>query len=122
MQPNRRERGEGKVGCVLWTLALILAAMVAWKMVPVKIASAQMHDFMEDQAKFAANTPPDEIKRRILVQAKDLELPITEKQVAVQRVGDSIRMSCAYTVPVDLPFYTYNWSFNHQVNRPIFIF
>lgn len=122
MQPNRRERGEGKIGCVLWTLALILAAMVAWKMVPVKIASAQMHDFMEDQAKFAANTPPDEIKRRILVQAKDLELPITEKQVVVQRVGDSIRMSCTYTVPVDLPFYTYNWSFNHQVNRPIFIF
>ena len=122
MRHHRRERGEGKIGCVLWTLALILAGMVAWKMVPVKIASAQMHDFMEDQAKFAANLPPDEIKRRILVQAKDLDLPITEKQVVVQRVGDSIRMSCTYTVAVDLPFYTYNWDFKHQVNRPIFIF
>ena len=122
MVPNRRERGEGKIGCVLWTLALVLAAMVAWKMVPVKIASAQMYDFMEDQAKFAAHLPPDEIKRRILVQAKDLELPVDEKQVVVQRVGDSIRMSCSYTVVVELPFYTYNWSFVHQVNRPIFIF
>ena len=122
MGPNRRERGEGKIGCVLWTLALILAAMVAMKMVPVKIASAQMHDFIEDQAKFAANTPPDEIKRRILVQARDLELPVDEKQVVVVRIGDSIRMSCTYTVPVDLPFYTYNWTFTHQVNRPIFIF
>lgn len=122
MRPNRREQGEGKIGCVLWTLALILAGMVAWKMVPVKIASAQMHDFIEDQAKFAANMPPDEIKRRIMVQARDLELPVDEKQVVVQRIGDSIRMSCTYTVPVDLPFYTYNWNFTHQVNRPIFIF
>ncbi|MBV8199301.1 MAG: hypothetical protein JOZ15_01635 [Acidobacteria bacterium] len=116
------ERGEGNLGCILWVAALGLAVLIAVKMVPVKIASSQLYDQMEDLAKHAAEAPPDAIAKAILNKAKELELPVTKEDVHVERVGDSIRMRATFTVPVDFPGYTYLWHFDHQVNRPIYIF
>ena len=119
---RRQELGEGRLGCVLWAMAFLLAGTIAWKAVPVKIANSEMYDFMEDQAKLAANVKPEDIKKGILLKAKDLNLPVHEENVMVERAGDNIRMSCAYTVAVDFPGYTYQWAVRHEVNRPIFIF
>lgn len=122
MRDRAAERGSGNLGCILWALVLIVGAMVAWKAIPVKIASAEMYDFMEEVAKFSAKTPPDELKNQIVHKAALLRLPVTKDQITVQRVGDSIRMQVKYTVPVEFPGYTYNWQFDHQVDRAIFIF
>jgi hypothetical protein len=122
LRRQRRERGEGKIGCVLWSLVAIVVGVICWKAVPVKIASAELEDFMDDQAQVAANVKPEDIKKRILIQAKDLKLPLDEKNLMVERVGDNIRMRCSYTVPVEYPGYTYMWDFKYELNRPIFIF
>jgi len=99
-----------------------LAVLIAVKMVPVKIASSELYDFMEEQAKFAAAASPDTIAKSILSKAKELDLPVTKEDVHVERVGDNIRMRAVFTVPVEFPGYTYLWHFDHQVNRPIYIF
>lgn len=122
MRSRAAERGSGNLGCILWALVLILGVMVAWKAIPVKIASAEMYDFMEEIAKFSAKTPPDELKKQIVEKATVLKLPVTKDDIKVQRVGDSIRMQVTYTVPLEFPGYTYNWHFDHQVERSIFIF
>jgi hypothetical protein len=116
------ERGEGNLGCILWLAALGLAVLIAVKMVPVKIASSELYDYMEEQAKFAAAAAPDVIAKSILSKAKELDLPVTKEDVHVERVGDNIRMRAVFTVPVEFPGYTYLWHFDHQVNRPIYIF
>lgn len=122
MRRRFAERGEGNLGCILWVVALGLAVLIAVKMVPVKIATSQLYDFMEEQAKFAATATPDNLAKSIVNKAKELELPVAKEDVQVERVGDNIRMHAAYTVPVEFPGYTYMWHFDHQVNRPIFIF
>lgn len=122
MRNRAAERGSGNLGCILWALVLIIGAMVAWKAIPVKIASAEMYDHMEEIAKFSAKTPPDELKKQIVAKATELRLPIDKEQIKVQRVGDSIRMQVTYTVPLEFPGYTYDWHFDHQVERSIFIF
>lgn len=122
MRRRNGERGEGNFGCILWALALGLAALISWKMVPVKLNTSELYDFMEEEAKFAANTPPEQIAKAIVGKAQVLGLPVTKEQVKVERVGDNIRMEASYTVPVEFPGYTYNWSFSHKVDRPIFIF
>lgn len=119
---NPWQRGEGNLGCVLWLLLLAVAVLIAWKAVPVKIKSAELYDFMVEQAKWAASSNPEVIKKRILHRAKELDLPVDEKNVQVERIGDRIRMKCSYTVPLDFPGYTYHWNFAHEVDRPIFIF
>ncbi|MDP9120242.1 MAG: hypothetical protein M3O15_02570 [Acidobacteriota bacterium] len=116
------ERGEGNLGCILWALVLGVVVLVAVKMVPVKINSAELYDFMEEQSKFAANNSPEQIEKRILGRALELKLPLAKEQVKVQRVGDNIRMEATYDVPVEFPGYTYVWHFDHQIDRPIFIF
>lgn len=122
MRKRIAERGEGKLGCVLWLGVLALAVLISWKLVPVKIASAELYDFMDDQAKAAGvNTTADEVKKNILLRAAELKLPLEKDHVTVERVGDRLRMTADYTVPIQFPGYTYNWHFHHELDRTIFV-
>ncbi len=122
MRKRIAERGQGNLGCVMWLVVLALAVFISWKMIPVKVASAEMYDFMDEQAKFTSvNTTAEEVKKNILAKAAQLKLPLDPANVTVERVGDSIRMKAEYTVPVQFPGYTYNWHFVHELDRPIFV-
>jgi hypothetical protein len=122
MRKRIAERGEGNLGCVMWLLVLGLAVLISWKMVPVKIASAELYDFMDEQAKFSGvNTTAEDVKKNILQRAVELKLPLDKDHVTVERIGDRIRMTAEYWVPVEFPGYTYNWHFRHELDRPIFI-
>lgn len=117
------QRGESNLGCVLWALAVIVVVYVAWMMIPVQVASAQLGDFMEEQAKFGERRSPERIKSDILAKARDLKIPLDPKKVSVQRKGDHLYMKAEYTVPVEfVGGYTYEWHFEHDIDRPIFIF
>ena len=122
MRRRLRARGEGKIGCILWALVFAVVGLVAWKMIPVKIASSQLYDYMEDEAKFAAGNTIETMKKRIVEKAHELDLPLKEENVTVEKPGDNIRMRAVFEVPVEFPGYTYVWKFDHQVNRPIYIF
>jgi hypothetical protein len=123
MRRRRAERGEGNLGCIFWAAVLIVLVVVAWKIVPVKLKTAELYDFMVDQAGIATYTAdPEVIKRRVLGKASELDLPLDKDHLRVERVGDNIRMSASYTVRVEFPGYTYDWAFNHEVNRPLYIF
>ncbi len=117
-----RQRGDTNLGCIFWLLALGVGIMIAWKMVPVKVATASLNDFMIEQAKFAANRPAVAIKKAIVKKAQQLDLPVDKKDVRVEKPGDFIKMSVEYTVVVEFPGYTYYWDFHHKVDRSIFIF
>lgn len=122
MRRIETQRGEGNLGCILWALVVIVVAHVAWMMVPVKIASSQLGDFMEDQAKWAERRSPAQIEKAIVQKARQLELPLDPKKVEVTRRGDHIYMKAEYVVPVTFfGGYVYEWHFLHDIDRPIFI-
>ena len=122
MRSRAAERGSGNLGCILWALVLIIGVMVAWKAIPVKIASAEMYDYMDEVARTAGvNTTAEEVKKAILARAADLKLPVDKDHVTVVREGDRLKMRAEYTVPVEFPGYTYNWHFVHELDRPIFV-
>jgi hypothetical protein len=101
-------------------VGVLVAGLIAWKMVPVKIAASQLYDYMEDEAKFAAGTQPD-AQKRIFQKARGFELPVKEENIWVEKratTSDALRLHRAGRVPG----YTYVWNFDHQVNRPIYIF
>lgn len=117
--PNRH--GQGKLGCVLWLLLLLAFVSVCYKVIPVKIRSAELYDFMEEQAMFAGRATAEDLKKRILERAEDLELPLTKKGLMVERRSGRIRMKATYTVPIEFPGYTYHWKFEQVVDRPVFV-
>jgi hypothetical protein len=122
MRQRAAQRGEGNLGCIFWLLVLVVAVLISWKMIPVKVNSAEFADYMVEVAQFqSANKPPEELKKLLLFRAGELGIPLTKENVSVVKNGDRIRMSVDYTVPVDFPGYTYNWHFHHELDRPIFI-
>jgi hypothetical protein len=103
-------------------VALGLAALIAWKAVPVKVQSTQLYDFMDDQAKFAAaKSLPDDIAKAIVNRAAQLNIPLEKKDCRVVHDGDNILIEVDYTVPLEFPGYTYQWHFHQKIDRPIFI-
>ncbi len=116
------QRGDSKLGCVLWLLLLGVAVMVGWKMIPLKISAAELEDFMSEQAKFAAGASEETLKRRILDKAGELNLPVRPQDVTVSKANERIRMRVVFTIPVEFPGYTYEWNFDLNIDRQIFIF
>lgn len=121
MRKKSRQAGEGLAGCLFWLAILGIIVLIGFKVVPVKMNSSQLYDFMVEQAKFSSNSSADLIKRRILGKAREFGLPVASKNVSVVKAGGRIRMRCRFTVPVDLYVYTYNWEFDYEVDRPVFI-
>lgn len=117
---NRRERGEGQMGCLVGLIFLLLAGMVAYKMIPVKVKAADMRDTVVDEAKSAGQHGDNQIRKAILAKAEQLNFPVQEKDIQISRSAGQIRVEVNYVVPVEFPGYTYNWHFRHRTENPIF--
>lgn len=123
MRPRSAQTGEGKIGCIFWLLALIIGVVIAWEVIPIKMRSVQLHDFMEDQAAVATYARDTEaMKKRILAKARELDIPLDKDHLEVTRIGDRVRMKATYTIPAEFPGYTYNWKFEHEIDRNLYIF
>lgn len=120
MLRKRGERGEGQLGCLVGIVLLLLGALVAYKMIPIKVKAAEMRDTVKDESKSAGTHTDQRIMKAILATADRLELPVTEKDVKIRRVGTTMNIDVTYTVPVEFPGYTYQWTFHHSAENPIF--
>lgn len=121
MRKRSRQAGEGLAGCLFWLAILGIFVMIGFKVVPVKMKSSQLYDFMVEQAKFSAHSSAEVMQRRIVGKAREFGLPVVAKNVSVVKAGGRIRMRCRYTVTIDFYVYKYNWEFDHQVDRPVFL-
>lgn len=120
MVRNRRERGEGQFGCLVGLALLLLAGLIAYKMIPIKVKAAEMRDVVVDEAKSAGQHTNKEMTAAILLKAEQLEFPLGEENVVIKRAANTVRVDVDYTVPVEFPGYTYQWKFHHSQENPIF--
>jgi hypothetical protein len=107
---------------MLWILVLIVLALVLWKAIPVKIRSAELYDYMVEQARASQFTTSEALEKRILARAQQLGLPLDKDNIKAVQDGGRVRMTATYTVPLEFPGYTYQWNFRHEIDEPIFIF
>lgn len=121
MMRNSRERGEGKLGCLFGLAVLLLAILIAWKTIPIKVKAAELRGVVADESKSAGTHKDDRIMKTILDKAAHLELPVTKDDVEIIRTNNNqISIDVKYTVPVAFPGYTYQWNFHHHSENPIF--
>jgi hypothetical protein len=100
-------------------LGLIAALIVAGiAIIPPFFANYQFEDVLKNEALAAtySSRPEEEIKTSVLKKAKDLDIPLTEKQLKVVRTGTygtgTLTISADYTVPVNLPGYETSLEFH----------
>lgn len=115
-----REKGEGQFGCLVGIVILLVAGVLAYKLIPIKVKAADLRDTIVDEAKSAGQHDEPVIRRNILQKAKELNFPVADENIDISRKSTYVIIDVKYTVPVDLPGYTYNWSFHHHAENPIF--
>jgi hypothetical protein len=120
MLRNRRERGESQFGCLVGLILLLVAGVLAYKLIPIKVKAADFRDTIVDEAKSAGQHDERVIMKNILRKAEELEFPVTEKDVAIKRSSTYVSIDVKYAVPVDLPGYNFNWNFHHHTENPVF--
>ncbi len=115
------QRGESRAGCLLWVLVLLAGGLLAAKVVPVKIATHQLKDFIEDIAerhpRWKQNYALDKIYRR----ARELELPLKKKEIKIKKNSRQMKVDIIIKVPIDLYFTDFVWKEEIHVDREIFI-
>lgn len=120
MQRRRGERGEGKGGCIVSLIVFLFAIFVAWKMIPVKVKAAELRGVIIDEAKSAGTHRDATIRKVIMTKAYELELPLQDPNLKINRGHNRIQISADYVVPIAFPGYTYQWKFHHEYENPIF--
>jgi len=120
MRRSRREAGEGQAGCLVGVIILLIAIFIAYKVVPVKVKSADLRQTVVDEAKSAGTHPDEVIRKQILARAQDDNLPVTEDNITIERTGNLIRVDVDYTVPIVFPGKTIQWHQHHHAENPIF--
>jgi len=120
MVRNRRERGESQFGCLVGVVILLIAAVLAYKLIPIKVKAADLRDTVVDEAKSAGQHDEKVIRRNILAKAEELNFPITDDNIKISRKSTYVVIDVNYSVPVDLPGYKFNWKFEHHAENPIF--
>jgi len=115
------ERGEGRLGTLFGLSVLVLTVYLGFKVVPVMVNAYAFRDYIEQEARFAAlQKKDDEVIKRVLRKAQELELPIKAKNIRVNRDQSHFDIAVKYTVPIETPVYTYNWDFDERYRAPLF--
>jgi hypothetical protein len=120
MSRSVAQRGEGKLGCLMGLVLLAIAGLAAYRLIPVKVRTADLRETVIDEARSAGNRDDNSIREAIYRQAVQLELPVTPEQIKIRRANAYIYVEVDYAVPIEFPGFTYDWNFHHEAENPIF--
>lgn len=112
---RHRQRGEGKIGCILSMLVLISLAAVAVKAVPVYWSNNELKDAAEDMASRASVIPTENIELQLRSKARELAIPeaFAKGAITASKRGDGQQGTCVirlrYKRVIDL-YGMYTWT------------
>jgi len=117
---KRHEIGEGQMGCLVGLVVLAFAALLAFKLIPVKVKIAEVRGTMDNESKMGSQHDDGRIKYAILQKAHDEGLAMTEDNITIKRLGSNIYIDIDYVIPVQFPGYLYKWHVQNHVENPLF--
>jgi hypothetical protein len=103
----RGQRGEGRLKAILWTAVLLVLIYIGFKLVPAYVSQYQLQDHILEEARFVTvnRKTDDQIRDDIYREIQDLNIPARKEDIKLENTPHLVRISVAYTVPVDLFFY-----------------
>jgi hypothetical protein len=122
MRRPRGPRGAAGIGCIVWLFILIFVGYCLYKIVPVKVASSQFYDFMEEEAGFGSIKNLTQLEKEILAKARDLNIPLNKEDLTIRRSREAVTIEAHYQLTIDFfgGLYKYVWKFDPVVTRPTF--
>jgi|SRR5687767_9819535 len=94
-------------------LLVIFAGFAGLQYGPAYVTHIQFKDFVAQETKFAASSrrSPEDLKKTIVEEAKNLEIELDPKEIQIERDGISFRLSFQYKLPIDLRLYKHSLNF-----------
>ena len=123
VQKRRGERGGSRLNFIIIVLVVALGGYSAYNYAPVAYNAFLFKDFMQETVNKAAYPPgqsSDWITQQLRTAARDYNLP-QDMTVSVQKEEGRIAVRAQWTRPVQLPGFTYQYTFDHTVRSSGFI-
>ncbi len=122
MERQKVGRRSTNLGCMVWLVLLGIVCYLMWKVVPVKIATSEFYDTMQEQAAFGSIKDPKFIEFEILRKAEQLKLPVKKENLKITKSREMITVEAHYVITIDFfnGAYKYVWKFDPIVQRPLF--
>ena len=115
------ERGTVTIKTLLSFAFLLFACYIGYKFIPVYIAAYDFDNALKTQAQYSGSMKTnDVIMKELLLKAAELELPITKKEIKIDRTTSRMTITANYVVPVKTPFFTYEWRFEEEESAVLF--
>lgn len=104
----KEQRGGASLKAIFYTIILVIGIFVAFKIVPAYVAEYQLSNKMDEQARFAVvnRYSEDQIRDIIYKEVQDLDIPAKREDIKITATQQVVKISLAYTVPVDLMVYS----------------
>lgn len=83
-QRLQHQRGEGKIGCIISLLIVLLVAAVGYKAIPLYYANNQLSDTAEELGTRAATIPAQIIEKQLRARAEELNISEARAAGAIQ--------------------------------------
>ncbi len=116
------QRGEGRIGCLFWILVLMVVALAGSRVIPVKIATMQLEDHIDDLVVAQPRGSQAFFEKEIRTRAEQLDLKIPKSQIKVRRTDERIIIDIRFTVTLDFIAFQYDWNVTIYEDLDVFIF
>ena len=88
-----------------WLMVTFFYFYLSWDYIRVTSSDKKFGEYLEYIVQLAGTErrPPKEVRTLILVKADELGLPVTQDQVAISGVGQTLAVDLTYDVDVEFP-------------------
>ncbi len=119
------DSGAGRIKTLFSLFVLVSIIYIGVKVLPPYVTNYELKDFLREESLNAVSggqrLTVDLVKKHVLREAQDLDLPVKPEDVKVVITGRRISIDVHYTVPVDLVVFTLPLEFNPTAeNKAIF--
>jgi hypothetical protein len=118
-----REKGEGKLGSIIWLLILVGVVWASWQLIPVYFNNYNFADKVTELARAPKYSHPDERIEQELVKAAQenhLEQFIKSKTCKINTLEVRRVIVCEYERQVEiLPGFRHKFTFKPQADQPL---
>ncbi len=123
-----RQRGESRLGCILYIVIIIYIVILGIQIVPVMYNNLQLKQGMGGMEEIAASYNQfrgrkAQMKKILVNKARDLGLPIDNPNVfKITKRGKSVEISAHYEVEINFLFMKKKISMNPEVSKVVYNF
>jgi len=120
---QQNQKGEGRLGGIIWLVIFAAIAYALWNVVPIYFANYNLKDKMNQIARTPRGTNTDDVLRDALwkeVREDRLDTWIARSCFQISTLETSRKISCAYdrTQQV-LPGINWTFHFSNEVDQPL---